>query len=69
MPKEELGVPVPPGMNAEQVKKLWQTFLKQRVAGKQKDNAYRATVKRMKELHPAEWDKIYNEELAKQSGA
>lgn len=67
-PKQQISVPLPPGMSQEEFLKLFGTFQKQRVEGKRKDTAFRATLSRIKTAHEAEWDRIFQEELAKASG-
>lgn len=67
-PKQQVSVPLPPNMSQEEFLKLFGTFQKQRVEGKRKDQAFRATLSRIKANHSDEWDSIYQEELGRASG-
>ena len=45
---------------------LLATFNKEKIQGKKRDRATMEAVKRLKELHPADWLKIRNEEFKNQ---
>lgn len=64
----QVSVPLPPGMAQDEFLKLFKTFQNARIVGKQKDTAFRATLAKMKDLHAAEWDRIYAEEYTKAGG-
>ena len=69
MPKEEsVSIPLPAGMTKEEFLKLFSTFQKARVTGKQRDTAIRAATKRLIAAHQPEYDRYYNEEYAKAGG-
>lgn len=71
MPEDKgtVSVPLPPGMDAATFLKLFGTFQKARITGKQKDTATRASVKRLIDAHSPEYDRIYAEEYATAGGA
>lgn len=66
--KGTVSVPLPANMTEDEFLKLFGTFQKARITGKQKDTATRATMKKITTAHQAEYDRIYAEEYAKAGG-
>lgn len=67
-PKATVSIPLPEGMSETDFMKLFTTFQKSRVIGKQRDTATRAAMKRLIDGHKPEYDRLYNEEYAKVGG-
>jgi len=64
--EKKVAVPLPPGMSEAEFVKIFSTFTKARIAGKQRDAATRAAHKRLIAAHEAEYNKYYAEEFKKQ---
>lgn len=67
--KGTVSIPLPAGMSEEEFLKLFGTFQKARITGKQKDTATRAAMKRIVAAHQPEYDRFYAEEYTKAGGA
>ena len=58
MAKTAVQVEIPAGMSAEDLNKLFGTFLKQRVSGKARDKAKASAIKKLIAAHEEEYEKF-----------
>jgi len=61
----QVTITLPPGITKEAFEKSYASWENQRVATKQRDEATRKALGRLKDAHTPEYDRYYKEEYAK----
>lgn len=67
--ENQVTITLPPGVTPEQFNKSYASWENQRVATKQRDEATRKALGRLRDAHKPEYDKYYKEEYAKVTAA